>query len=904
VRIERELMRSFTKSRHLRVADFPEWNLRTLLNSVDFLDTTNVGLILHDDRGFVLECNDTAVRLFGTTREALVGRAFLDADWGIVREDGTPYPTVERPEMISLREDRATTNTILGFDIIAKARRWLSVNTSLAVVDSETVGVISSFIDITAQIQREHTMHLMRAVNRFAMATVDTTELLQKLCDEMVSLNDYSLAWIGEPSESEPGVVHICFSAGTTGYLYEDIVSSLVSKESGLGPTGVALRTGEIQIANDLPSQEQYGLWCTRAAEFGFSSSMAVPFYPGGKLAVLSIYDRHPFVFDESVASGLQEITKEIEKGIQFQDSVRRTQTALDETTTAMVALAGAERAQGKSEERFQLAFEGNMAPMVVSDRDDCALGINDAFCEMVGLSREEILGHDSTSFTYPDDIDLTRNTHERMLTQRTRQVRYVKRYLRKGGNIVVSEVSLSAARDEGGELLYFVSSERDVTDERALATKLSHQALHDPLTGLANRSLLEERLNKARARVLRQGGLLGVLMIDLDDFKGVNDTHGHLVGDELLVGITRRFEKVARPYDTLCRFGGDEFLYLAEDLISEADVERIAMRFLAALIRPFSVGGVKLEQHASIGAVTWDELSSDGSTLVQNADVALYEAKKRHKGSYEIFDSDMRESAVTRFTLNQELRQALQNDEISMQYQPIVNLSTKRIMGFEALMRWQHPERGAISPDVFIPIAEQNDVILDLGMFALREAATAASRWGKSQRSRDDLYVSVNVASQQLQDPRLMSTVEAVLLESGLDPNRLVLEITETAALFDVTETIAVLTQLRELGVGIALDDFGTGFSSLSYLLQLAPRVIKIDRSFVSPVHDTGDNEMLLETIIALGKKLRVTLIPEGIETESQLNKLLRLGCKYGQGFLFSRSVKSGDVNQLIAAS
>jgi diguanylate cyclase (GGDEF)-like protein/PAS domain S-box-containing protein len=897
-------MRSFTKTRHPGAAEFPEWNLKTLLNTVDFLDTTNVGLILHDDRGVVLECNDTAVRMFGTTRRKLLGRAFLDADWGIVREDGTPYPTIDRPEMISLREDRATTDTILGFDMRAKVRRWLSVNTSLAVVDGETVGVISSFIDITAQIQREHTMHLMRAVNRFAMATVDTTELLQQLCDELVSLNDYSLAWIGEPSESERGVVHICFSAGKTGYLYEDIVSSLASEESGLGPTGVALRTGEIQIANDLPSQHQYGPWCSRAAEFGFFSSMAVPFYPGGKLAVLSIYDRHPFVFDEMVASGLQEITKEIERGVEFQDSMRLTQTALDETTTAMMALAGAERAQGQSEQRFQLAFEGNMAPMVVSDRDDCALGINDAFCDMVGLTREEILGHDSTSFTYPDDIDLTRDTHERMLSQRMRQVRYVKRYLRKGGNIIVSEVSLSAARDEDGELLYFVSSERDVTDERALATKLSHQALHDPLTGLANRSLLEDRLNKARSRVQRQGGLLGVLMIDLDDFKGVNDTHGHLVGDELLVGITRRFEKIARPYDTLCRFGGDEFLYLAEDLVSESDVEIIAMRFLTSLLRPFTFGGIKLEQHVSIGAVTWGELSGDGSTLVQNADVALYEAKRRRKGSYEIFDSNMRDLAVTRFTLNQELRHSLQNNELSMQYQPIVNLSTKRIMGFEALMRWHHPERGSISPDVFIPIAEQNDVILDLGMFALREAAAAASRWGKSQRSRDDLYVSVNLASQQLHDPRLVSTIEAILLESGLDAKRLVLEITETTALFDITETLAVLTQLRELGVGIALDDFGTGYSSLSYLLQLAPRVIKIDRSFVSPTNDSGENEMLLETIISLGKKLRVTLIPEGIETETQLNKLLRLGCRYGQGFFFSRPVKTGDVNELIAAS
>src|ERR1700677_3828326 len=253
-------MRAFKKTRDSDLPDFPQWNLKTLLNTVDFLDTTNVGLILHDDRGVVLECNETVLRMFGTTRRALIGRALLDAAWGIVREDGTPYPTVERPEMISLREDRSTTDTILGFDIVAKARRWLTVNTSLAVVDGETVGVISSFIDITAQIQREHTMHLMRAVNRFAMATVDTTELLQLLCDEMVALNDFSLAWIGEPSESKLEEVLICFLAGPTAYMDED-VSSLVSEEAWLGPTGVAMRTGEIEIANDLPNQERYGLW-------------------------------------------------------------------------------------------------------------------------------------------------------------------------------------------------------------------------------------------------------------------------------------------------------------------------------------------------------------------------------------------------------------------------------------------------------------------------------------------------------------------------------------------------------------------------------------------------------------------------------------------------------------------
>jgi diguanylate cyclase (GGDEF)-like protein/PAS domain S-box-containing protein len=879
---------------------FPEWNLGTLLSTVDFLDTTNVGVILHDDDGVVLECNTTAAALFGTTMENLVGRAFLDADWGVVQEDGTPYPSSERPEMITLREGRSTTGTILGFDVVAKARRWLRVNTCLAVVEGATVGVVSSFVDITNQIQHEHSMRLMRAVNRFAMTTEDETELFQLLCDEIVALGDYALAWIGEPSESEPGVVNICFCAGETAYFCDDIVSSLTSKESGLGPAGTAMRSGVTEVANDLKNQRQYEPWFTQAARFGLSSSVAVPFHPGGRLAVLSIYDRHPFVFDPITVESLEEITREVENGVAAQLSVLTIRSALEETSVAMRALAETERAQGRSEQRFRLAFEDNMAPMVFSDSDDLAIAVNDAFCEMVGFSREELLGHDSSQFTYPDDIELTRESHESLVSHRANQVRYVKRYLRKDGQIIVSEVSRSTARDETGQTLYFVSSERDITAERELASKLSHQALHDPLTGLANRVLLDDRLILARARATRQGGLIAVFMIDLDDFKGVNDTYGHPIGDQLLSGVADRFESVARPSDTLCRFGGDEFLYLAEGLGDASEAEDIATRFLESLVEPFSLGAVEFVQHASIGIVLWDANFPESYALIQNADVALYEAKRLHKGSYEVFDTSMHNMVASRFTLNQDLRHSLHNDELSMRYQPIVDLSTKEVVGFEALMRWDHPERGAIGPEVFIPLAEQSDMIFKLGAFALHEAITQASSW--SPNESDELpYVSVNLAAQQLGDPELMAMIDDALSESGLAPERLVLEITETSALFDIAETLLVLKGLKAKGIDVALDDFGTGYSSLSYLLQLDPKVIKIDRSFISPTNDSAENELLLEAIISLGQKLHVTLLAEGIENQWQLNKLLRLGCRFGQGYLFSRAVPAGDVDGLL---
>jgi diguanylate cyclase (GGDEF)-like protein len=388
--------------------------------------------------------------------------------------------------------------------------------------------------------------------------------------------------------------------------------------------------------------------------------------------------------------------------------------------------------------------------------------------------------------------------------------------------------------------------------------------------------------------------------MVDLDDFKGVNDTYGHLVGDQLLMGVARRFEKIARPSDTLCRFGGDEFLYLAEGLGTTSDAEEVAARFLEILVEPFSFNGMEFEQHASIGVVIWDAATSKSFSLIQNADVALFEAKRRHKGTFTLFDTNMHTLAVTRYTLNQELRHSLQADELSMHYQPIVNLATKEVVGFEALMRWDLPGRGPIGPDVFIPLAEQSDLILELGAFALREATAEASSWTRVGSAVDPPYVSINLAAHQLRDHGFITMIDEVLSESGLAPERLVLEITETSALLDIDETINVLQQLREIGIDVALDDFGTGYSSLSYLLQLDPKVIKIDQSFISPEEDSVQSEMLLEAIISLGRKLQVTLLAEGIETQRQLRKLLRLGCKFGQGYLFSHAVAADDLTNL----
>jgi diguanylate cyclase (GGDEF)-like protein/PAS domain S-box-containing protein len=563
--------------------------------------------------------------------------------------------------------------------------------------------------------------------------------------------------------------------------------------------------------------------------------------------------------------------------------------------------IRAAEQIRLETELRFRLAFEGNMAPMTVTDLDDRVTAVNQAFCQMVGYSKEELVGLDSKIFTLPDDVGITEESHRRALAGEGGQTRYIKRYLRKDGQVIFVEVLRSPARDAEGNLLYFVFSERDITEERALSAQLTHQSLHDPLTALANRALFMDRLSQAMARSARKGGTGTVLLLDLDNFQGVNDTHGHAVGDQLLVAISHRLEMVARSSDSLARSGDDEFLYLAEGLTSPEDATKIADRLLDVFTQPFAIDGKLIDQKASMGVMVWDQTNNDGAEIVQDTDVALFEAKRSGKGRYVIFTPDMHQQAVTRFELVQELRRAFHSGQLTMQYQPIVDLATTGVVGFEALMRWQHPERGWVPPMVFIPLAEQSDLILELGEFALREAIRAASTWARNGDPTKWPYVSVNLSARQFHDPNLVAIIEEALFDNDLGPERLIIEVTESVALANVAETMAIIEYLNRLGVGFALDDFGTGYSSLSYLALMRPRVIKIDQSFVSPALESARNDTLLEAIVTLGQNLHMSVLAEGIETQGQYVRLCCFGCELGQGFLFSPAVTTDDAANMV---
>jgi predicted signal transduction protein with EAL and GGDEF domain len=366
-------------------------------------------------------------------------------------------------------------------------------------------------------------------------------------------------------------------------------------------------------------------------------------------------------------------------------------------------------------------------------------------------------------------------------------------------------------------------------------------------------------------------------------------------------VAIAHRLDVVARTSDSLARSGDDEFLYLAESMSAPADAAIVAKRMLDAFAQPFEIDGVLLEQRASMGVVVWDAANTDCTEIVQNADVALFEAKRAGKDRYVIFSPDMQEQAVDRFELVQDLRRGFHSDQFAMHYQPIVDLATTEVVGFEALMRWEHPERGMVPPAVFIPLAEQSDLILELGIFALQSAIEAASSWSRTGDPSNWPYVSVNLSARQFYDPTLVASIEQALYSNDLGPERLIIEVTESVALPNVAETMNVIEYLNRLGVGFALDDFGTGYSSLSYLALMRPRVIKIDQSFISPAFESARNDTLLEAIISLGQNLNMSVLAEGIETQGQYIRLCCFGCELGQGFLFSPAVSADGARSMV---
>jgi diguanylate cyclase (GGDEF)-like protein len=428
------------------------------------------------------------------------------------------------------------------------------------------------------------------------------------------------------------------------------------------------------------------------------------------------------------------------------------------------------------------------------------------------------------------------------------------------------------------------------------------HAAFHDALTGLPNRSLFSEHLRVALERARRnEEYLFCVLFLDLDRFKNINDSLGHPCGDELLILVARRLEGCIRQTDLVARFGGDEFAILLDAVESPADAIRVAAKVQRAISAPFRLHNHEAVTTASIGLALSSSDYSEAEDMIRDADTAMYRAKDHGKARYEIFDTTMHTRAVTLLRLESDLRLALERQELCVYYQPIISVASGELFGFEALVRWQHPERGIIPPDQFIPLAEETGLILPLGLGVLREACSQLRRWQQRSLSDRNLTMSVNLSGKQLTQADLIEKVEEVLSESGISPWQLKLEITETVVMENAELAAVTLARLRGLGVRLSIDDFGTGYSSLSYLNRFPVDTLKVDRSFITRMSQGDENLEIVKTIVTLAGNLGMQVIAEGVETEDQLQQLRRLKCQYAQGYLFSKPMAPSDADTFI---
>jgi diguanylate cyclase (GGDEF)-like protein/PAS domain S-box-containing protein len=442
----------------------------------------------------------------------------------------------------------------------------------------------------------------------------------------------------------------------------------------------------------------------------------------------------------------------------------------------------------------------------------------------------------------------------------------------------------------------------RDVTERKRAEEQLTHQAFYDPLTQLPNRALFMDRLGHRFRRARRDGGApFAILFLDLDRFKGVNDSLGHEAGDNLLVTTARRLETCLRPGDTVARLGGDEFTVLLDSVADAGDAVRIADRVQAALAAACNLGGVEVFTTASIGIALSAAHYERPEDLLRDADTAMYRAKAHGKARHEIFDAAMHERAVTLLQLETDLRRAVDRGEFRLFYQPVVALADGRLTGFEALVRWPHPQRGLILPDAFIPLAEETGLIAPLGLWVLREACRQTREWQIRFPADPPLRVSVNVSSRQFAQKDFVDQVRHILAETGLDPATLTLEITESAIMENVKATASILGQIRALSIQLYIDDFGTGYSSLSQLHQFPINTLKVDRSFVSRMDAERDRSEIVGTIVSLARNLGMNVTAEGVETQEQLDLLRQLQCGSAQGFFFSKPLEMTDAEALL---
>ncbi len=551
------------------------------------------------------------------------------------------------------------------------------------------------------------------------------------------------------------------------------------------------------------------------------------------------------------------------------------------------------------SEARFRSYFELPLIGIALTGADKRWWEVNDRLCEMLGYRRAQLLSMTWAELTHPDDLGIDVMQFERVIGRRIEGYSVDKRFIRQDGALLYTGVSTRCVRRTNGAVDYFVMVIQDITERKEAEDRVQHLAHYDPLTGLPNRVLLGDRLQQAVARAGREHAQTGVMMVDIDRFKLINDALGHAVGDRLLQEVATRLRGCARQCDTISRQGGDEFAVLLPDLDSGDEATRIAQRMLELMAQPIRLDDQELSVTCSIGISLYPRDGRTGDLLLKNADIALYRAKDMGRNNYQFYLSGATMLSRERLNLETSLRHAVERQQLEVYYQPKWDFRAGAVTGAEALVRWNHPKLGLLSPARFIPIAEDSGLVLPMGEWVLRAAIREI---GELHRSGfPGLRIAVNLSGRQFQQVELADLVAQALTENGFDPVCLELELTESTLMHHTDNNLAVLNALKATGARIAIDDFGTGYSSLSYLQQFPVDVLKIDRTFVMDLPDAAGSVAIVDAIVTLAHGLGLEVVAEGVETSEQLAFLHTHGCDEGQGYYFGRPTSLAEFRALL---
>lgn len=718
-------------------------------------------------------------------------------------------------------------------------------------------------------IRLSHLYAALSQSNQTIIHSRNEDELFATICRDAVEYGNMKMAWIGLADNNAETLRPVAFYGDGTDYLNHLKISLRADDLSGKGPSGTVFREDRPFWCQDFQHHPATSMWHQQGARFGWGSSAAIPLHLNAKvIGTLNLYASESNAFDDVVQKLIIQMGRDIDYALQNFENDRHRQRIENE-------LLKRSQAMGQTSNSIIITdFKGNIEY------------VNTAFVRTTGYSAQEVIGKNprilKSGKTLPHAYD---EMWKAITNGQSWQGEFINK--RKDGVEYIYSINVSPVVDDDSRITHYIAIEEDITERKKTEERVHFLANFDVLTGLPNRARMEEHFSYILSLARRNNTSFALMFLDLDHFKDINDSLGHKIGDELLVQLSKRLQSVLREEDTLSRQGGDEFILLLPGANSHG-ASTIAQKLIETVAKPFSVNEYELSVTISIGISLFPNDGDSIETLAKNADAAMYRAKQEGRNSFRFFTEELQQRTIRNLELSNALHYAIENKELYLTYQPQIASSDRRIIGAEALIRWNHPLFGHVSPSEFIPIAEDNGLILPIGEWVLRTAIAQAKQW--IDLGLSPMIMAVNLSAVQFRHPHLPLLISSILQEVQLPPEYLEIELTERMAMHDPDRAVLIMNQLHQQGIRMSIDDFGTGYSSLSYLKKFNVYKLKIDQSFVRDINTDAEDKAIVRAIIDMAKGLGLLTIAEGVETQSQLAFLQQQGCDEIQGYLFSK--------------